>query len=154
MLPASKFCIPVRGLTASNGGTQIVGYVDRKGYDFCSIDTYMTTVDAVGNHPTTFKLGHSDDTYVTNAADLTDFVGSTATSTSSGWVIPDFSTTTATDNTVKMNVDCRAMKRYLHLEIVPVTTQTCWSFANLFRGKEMPVSTTEVNVLAVVNGTV
>jgi len=150
MLPASKFCIPIRGLTATATGTQITGYVDRKGYDFCSIDTYMTTSDAPTNNPSTFKLGHSDDTYVTNASDITDFVGDG----SGGWTIPSFSTATTTDNTVKMNVDCRGLKRYLHLEIVPLTTQTCWSFANLFRGKEQPVSTTEVNVLAVVNGTV
>lgn len=148
MLSISKFALPIRGVTASNGGTQITGYVDRQGFNYCTLSVFMTTAAVASNNPSTFKLGESDDTYVTNAADITAFVGDGT----GGWTIPSFSTATTTDNVVMMNVDCRARKRYLHIEVVPLTTQTAWAMANLFRAEQMPDTSTEANVIALVNG--
>lgn len=130
MLPNSKVCLPIDGLTASNAGTQIVGYVDTLGFDFVKLDVIMTTAAVASNNPSMFKLGDCADTYVTNASDITAFVGDGV----GGWTIPDFSV--AVGNVVQFNVDCRALERYLHVEVVPITTHTAWAVANLFRGVE------------------
>ena len=147
-MPNSKVTIPIRGVTGANGATHIMGYVDRMGYDFVSIDIYLTTTNNATNNPSTFKLGDCADTNLTSAADITACVGDGT----GGWTIPDFNTATTTNNIVKMNVDCRGLERYLHIEVVPLTTMTCWAFANLFRAKESPDTSTEAGVIALVNG--
>jgi len=148
MLPQGKHALMIRGLTASNGGTEIMGYIDTLGADFATIDVFMTTADAATNNPSTFKIGDSADTYLTNATDITALVGDGT----GGWTIPSFSTATTTNNIVKFNVDCSATKRYLHLEIVPLLSQTAWAFANLFRNEQAPDSSTDAGVIALVAG--
>jgi hypothetical protein len=122
--------------------------VDRLGYDFMTLDVYLTTVDNATNNPSTFKLGDGDVTNVSSASDITAFVGDG----SGGWTIPTMSTATTTNNVVKFNVDCRGLKRYITLEIVPLTTMTCWAFAELFNGDDSPTNSTQANTIALVEG--
>lgn len=149
-VPNPKFALPIRSLTAAAAATHITGYVDCKGYNFCSIDVSCFPGHTTAtNNPTVFKLGESADTYMTNATDITAFVGDGV----GGWTIPNVPTVTTTPYTVKFNVDCRALERYLHIEVVPLgASMTATAYANLFRAEETPITTTEAGVLAVVNG--
>ena len=145
MLPATKQVIVISQASTTNAATAS-GNVDRLGFDFASIDILMATSNDTTNNPTVLKLAQSDDTVVSNFADITAFVGGG----SGGFTIPDSVTTG--DNTYKMNVDCRGLKRFLKLSISPLTTQVITSIANLSRGDTAPTTITSANVLALVEG--
>ena len=53
---------------------------------------------------------------------------------------------------MKFNVDLKGRERYLRLSISPLTTQVITAIANLYRGDEAPVNTTDANVKALVEG--
>lgn len=120
------------------------GNIDTLGYDFVTIDVITTTSNNVTNNPSVLKLSESDDTVVTNFADISGFVGDT------DFTIPN--SVTSGDWGVKFNVDCRARKRYLKVSVSPLTTQTITAIANLSKGDEAPVSTTSANVNALIEG--
>ena len=103
MLPASKLVLAVDGLTASAAGTQVIGYVDRLGYDFVSLDVKIEA--AATNAPTVLKLGDAAVTNVTSATDIVALTGGTATSSTVGFVIPALGTSAG--NIMKLNCDCR-----------------------------------------------
>lgn len=150
MLPIAKQAVMINGLTAAAAATQITGYVDTLGYDFCTVDlTALPGHTTATNNPTVLKLGESADTYMTNATDITAFVGDGA----GGFTIPNVPTVTTTPFTAKMNVDCRARYRYLHLEVVPLGgNMTGSAIANLFRAEQLPNTAAETGCLVVVNG--
>jgi len=149
MLPGpGKHQLMIRGVTASAGGTQIIGYADLKGFDVCEIDVFLTTSDDTTNNPTMFKLGDASVTNVTSATDITAFVGDGT----GGWTIPAAHTATTTNDVYKFHVDCRGLDRYLHLEIMPLLNASCWAFANLYRAEQGVDSSTDANTVALVAG--
>ena len=151
MLPQSKQYIMMDLLSAAAASTA-TGRVDTQGFDFVSIDTVMATSVAT-NPPTRLRLMESDDTVVTNFANIVPFTGGTAVSATVGFVIPNSRTNTNTFYGVKFNVDLRGRKRYLRLEVSPTdTTQIITAVANLHRGDEAPVNTTDANVLVLAEG--
>jgi len=151
MLPQGKQMIIIDQASTTAAFTA-TGRIDTVGFDFVTIDTTMATSTAT-NPPTTFRLMESDDTVVTNFANIVPFTGGTATSATVGFVIPNSRVNTNTFYGVKFNVDLRGRKRYLRLEIATAdTTQVITSIANLYRGDEAPVNTTDANVLALVEG--
>ena len=123
MVPNAKFALPIRGLTASNGGTQMYGYVDTLHYDHAIISVYMTTSNDTTNNPSVLKLSESDDTVVTNFANISGAVGDT------DFTIP--AADTSASAIYKFNVDLRGRKRYIKLSVTPVTTQGVHAIANL-----------------------
>lgn len=122
------------------------GNIDTMGYDFLSLDVITTTSNAVTNNPSVLKLAESDDTVVSNFSDITEFVGDGT----GGFTIPD--AVTSGDWGVKFNVDLRGRKRYLKLSVSPVTTQTISGIGNLTKAEQSPVSATDANVKALVEG--
>lgn len=158
MLPISKFALMVNDLTAAAAATHLTGYVDTLGCDFCTINFAANPGHTTAtNNPTVFKLGESADTYMTNATDIASFVGydtaALLAAAGAGFVIPNVPTVTTTPYAVQMNVDTRALARYLHLEVVPLgASMTATAHASLFRAEQLPNTTTESGVLAVVNG--
>jgi len=142
-VPAIKSTVMIDQASTTNAATA-AGNVDTIGFDFCTILTTMATSSAVTNNPTVFNLLESDDTVVTNFATISGFVGDT------DWTIPAAVTTGGW--TVQMNVDTRARKRYLRLNISPLTTQVITSVASLGRGEESPNDATSAGVDAVVSG--
>lgn len=137
MNPATKQVIVVSQASTTNAATAS-GNIDTLGYDYVSIDLIMATSNDVTNNPTVLKLSESDDTIVTNFADISGSVGDTdftiaAAVTSGNWGM-------------KFNVDCRARKRYIKLSVSPVTTQLVTVIANLSKGDVSPVNTTDANV--------
>jgi len=145
MLPQGKQVICIAQSSTTNAATA-TGNIDTLGFDFCTLDVIMATSNDTTNNPTVFKLQESDDTTVTNFADITAFVGDGT----GGWTIP--AAVTSGNWGAKFNVDLRGRKRYLRLSISPLTTQVITAIANLYRGDEAPVNTTDADVKALVEG--
>lgn len=148
MVPGnSKTVVNLLG-TGVTAGATVTANIDTLGADFCSIDLVLGTSNTVSNKPSTLKLSESDDTVVTNFADITKFVGGGA----GGFTIPNADT--SNPNVYRFNVDCRARKRYLRLTATPLTTQQAVMVARLGRLDESPSSATETGtgVLALVEG--
>jgi len=146
MLPSSKQVIVIAQVDITAAATQTAN-IDTLGYDFMSLDVIMGTSDDATNNPSTFKLAESDDTVVTNFGDITAFVGDGT----GGWTIPAADTANTTG--FKFNADLRGRKRYLKLTIAAVgTNQLTTAIANLHRGDEAPVNTTDAGVVALVEG--
>ncbi len=145
MRNATKQAIVISQASTTNAATAS-GNIDTLGFDFLSLDVLMATSNDTTNNPTVFKLAESDDTVVTNFADITAFVGDGA----GGFTIP--AAVTQGDNTLKMNVDLRPRKRFLKLSISPLTTQVITAIANLSLGDTEPTNITQANVLALVEG--
>lgn len=133
----TKQVIAINQASTTNAGTAS-GNVDTLGYDFCSIDVITTTSNAVSNNPSVLKLSESDDTVVTNFADVSGAVGDT-----------DFTIANAVTEGnwgVRFNVDCRPRKRYLKVSVSPVTTQSITAIAMLSKGDEGPTDATGADV--------
>jgi hypothetical protein len=132
--------------SSTTAGATASGNVDRLGYDFVTIDVLLPTADAVSNKPTVLKLSESDDTVVTNFANVSGFVGGT------DFTIPNAITaaTSISQPYATLNVDCRGRKRYLKLSVSPQTTQVVTAVAHLTRAKVMPSTSSQATV--VVNG--
>lgn len=141
MNPVSKQVIAINQASTTNAGTAS-GNVDTLGYDYATIDVITTTSDDTTNNPSVLKLSESDDTVVTNFANVSGTVGDT------DWTIP--AAVTTGDWGVKFGVDLRARKRYLKVSLSPLTTQSVTAIANLFKGDEGPDSSTDANVVALV----
>lgn len=145
---ATKQVVIIAQSSTTNAATA-AGNVDTKGYDFASIDVLMATSNDTTNNPTVFKLAESDDTVTTNFSDITVFVGDD----SDGWTIPAAETAaTNAPNAFKFNVDLSGRKRYLRLSISPLTTQVITAIANLSKAEQSPVSSTDANVKALIEG--
>lgn len=144
---ALKSAIVINASAATNGATA-TGMIDTKNYDWLTLDILGTTSNNSTNKPSVFKLQESDDTNITNAVDITKFVGGGV----GGWTVPTQPTQTQDVKLYKMNVDTRHRKRYLFLSISPVTTQTFTAIANLGKAEQSPIAAADANVLALVEG--
>lgn len=140
-IPRCKQVIAINQASTTNAGTAS-GNIDTLGFDFADIDVITTTSNAVTNNPSVLKLSESDDTVVTNFADVSGAVGDT------DFTIP--AAVTTGNWGVKFRVDLRGRKRYLKVSVSPLTTPTITALANLSRGDESPNGTTEANVATLV----
>lgn len=145
MNPATKQVIMISQASTTNAATA-TGNIDTLDFDYLSLDVIMATSNDTTNNPTVFKLAESDDTVVTNFADITEFVGDD----SDGWTVPAAVTSGLWG--VKFNVDLRARKRWLKLSISPLTTQIITAIGNLSKAQSLPVNTTSANVKALIEG--
>jgi hypothetical protein len=93
-------------------------------HDYCTIVVLGTTTDTTTDQPTVLKVQECDTTVASSFADITAFVGGTATSTSVGYVIPAGRTATAINVIAVFNINMIRRKRYLRVLISPATTQT------------------------------
>lgn len=143
---AFKTDVFLQTTSLTNGATGTAN-LDTMGFDAVSIDLISTTSDNTTNNPSVLKFSESDDTVVTNFADITALVGDGT----GGYVIPAWHTNTATAKTVTYNIDLRTRKRYLKLTISPLTTQSFTAIAKFYKGELAPVNTTDANVLALVS---
>lgn len=145
----AKKVLVLNQASTTNGATAS-GNIDTLGYDYVNLDVIMTTSNDATNNPSVLKLSESDDTVVTNFADITEFVGDGT----GGFTIPSAITAaTSIDGPyATFNVNCRGRKRYLKLSVSPVTTQSITAIAQLGRAHEEPVGTTDQSVSVIVNG--
>lgn len=145
MRPAVKQVIAINGASTTNAATAS-GNIDTLGFEYVSIDVTTTTSNAATNNPSVLKISESDDTVVTNFADITAFVGDGV----GGFTVPNSVTSGVWG--VKLNVDLRARKRYLKVTVSPLTTQVISAVANLSLGKTSPTDATGAGVKALVEG--
>ena len=139
-------------LHLANAGTKMViipvsvatnatatGNIDTLGYDYVKVLVLLDTAASTSNNPVVCKLSESDDTVVTNFADVTGFVGDAT----DGFTIPNASASVG--QVVEMNIDCRARKRYLKVSLTPGTAaQVMGAVAVMGRAE----SSTEARALA------
>jgi hypothetical protein len=111
------------------------GNIDTLGHDFAVVDLIESASNAATNNCSVLKISESDDTVVTNFADVSGLVGDT------DFTIPA-SVTSGVQVVAQMRIDCRGRKRYLKLTASPVTTQVLTGVAQLFLSDEVPVSAT------------
>ena len=133
MRPSLESKVVINDSGVTNGETA-TGNIDTLGYDWLTLDVMMTTSNAVTNNPSTLKLSESDDTVVTNFANISGAVGDT------DFTIPNADTSASA--IYKFNVDLRGRKRYIKLSVTPLTTQGVHAIANLGLGDEAPVAAT------------
>lgn len=145
MRPQTKQVIVIDSASTTNAATA-TGNVDTLGFDFLSLDVKTGTSNAVTNNPSVLKLAESDDTVVSNFADITEFVGDGV----GGFTIPNAVTQGGWG--VKFNVDLRKRKRFLKLSVSPVTTQIIDAIGNLSLGEESASDATAAGVKALVQG--
>ena len=91
----------------------VTGNIDTLGYEEVKVCVLLDSSASTSNNPSTLKLSESDDTVVTNFADITGFEGDAT----DGFTIPAVSASLPT--VVDLAVDCRARKRYLKLTLTP-----------------------------------
>ncbi len=143
---AQKSVVVIKPASVATNATS-TGNIDRLGYDYAAIDIVLDSQSSTTSKPAVLKLSESDDTVATNFADITAFTGGTSTG---NFTIPNAS---AAANIVRMNVDCRARKRYLKVSLTPGdAAQIACVTANLSRGKDAPLTATEHGVSALVTG--
>jgi len=132
--------------TAAIGATATATLtIDTLGYDAASIK-----VMRAGNASTVFanvlKVEEGDTT--SSYANVTALVGDGA----GGFTIPAAAGSTSTTDIVKLDVDCRARKRYLKVSYTPGASATCGLVACLSRAEVSPENAAAAGVAALVNG--
>lgn len=142
MTPQMKAYVAINAAAPTNGET-VTGIIDRLDYDWMKIDVVASTSNVVSNKPSTIKLMESDDTVVTNFANISGAVGGT------DFTIPNANTaaTALIQNIYSFNVDLKARKRYIRVSYTPLTTQTVTVLANLGRGRQAPVTAAKANAM-------
>ena len=152
MNPQLKAVVAINAVSASNAGTATSSVIDTLGYDWATIDVWATTQSAStqAGSPSILKLQESDNTTATNFVDVVGFRGGSATATNVDFVVGIGRT--AGINNYKLNVDCRARKRYLSVVVSPTTTQTFYGLANLGKGENAPIDATKAGVLSLIDG--
>ncbi len=137
MLPTPK-TVAVFSASTTNAATAS-GNIDTRGYSYAVIELIESASNAATNNCSVLKVSESDDTVVTNFANVSGLVGDT------DFTIPN-SVTSGVQVVAQMRVDLRGRKRYLKLSASPVTTQVLTGVAHLHRGEEAPVDATDANV--------
>jgi hypothetical protein len=130
------------GTTASSGTATLT--IDRLDYDHASI-----VVARAANASTTFasvlKVAESDDN--SSYSDITAFVGGGT----GGFTIPTV-TSTGSVSLVRLDVDCRARKRYLKVSVTPSTAVNVAIEARLSRGHVFPATAADAGLIGSVSG--
>jgi hypothetical protein len=124
--PSPKSVIVISPTSTTNGATT-TGSFDTRGFDYVVIDVCSTTSNNATNNFSVLTLSEGDTTssYAAVSTGDTDFTIA--------------NTATAADAVVaQWRVDLRGRKRYLKVTASPVTTQTIWSHATMFRADAMP----------------
>jgi hypothetical protein len=144
----AKRVILINNSSTTNAATA-AGYADCLGHDYLSISVLLPTADVVSNSPSVLRILESDlttsPTAPTNYATISGFVSGT------DYTIPA-AITAATSITLPFavfNLDLRARKRFIRLEVSPRTTQIVTAEAVLTRSEQTPVPTSSSATLTV-----
>lgn len=137
MRNSMKQVIAINQASTTNAATA-TGNIDTLGYDQLDVDIITTTSNDTTNNPSVLKLSESDDTVVTNFADISGAVGDTdftiaAAVTSGNWG-------------AKFRVALKGRKRYIKVSVSPVTTQVITAIGNLSRAEQSPESASNAGV--------
>ena len=140
-LQSSKVEVLLSTLASVATNTTNYGYIDTLGWDYAKV---IATVGTAASTSDAFKTIYlTEGTNSTAATAIVAFTGTTGsvTTSASGFVIPNFSTSEPT--AVVLNVDLRKRERYLRVNTAPGTAAAVSVVALLTRGREaMPSSDT------------
>ena len=103
--------VAIKPQSVTSGATAS-GFVDTLGYDEAAVDVVLDSQASTTSNPSVLKLMQSDITDATGFANVTGFVGDAT----DGFVIPPAGTAATV---VRLNVDMRARKRYLRVDVSP-----------------------------------
>ena len=142
MLPVAKGAIVISPTSTTNAATT-TGTLDTLGYDFAVIDVMSTTSNDTTNNFSVLKIEEGDTTSAYSA--ITALTGDGT----GGFTIPAADTSTPVI-VATFHIDLTGRKRHLKLSASPVTTQTIWAQAKLFRGDEIPSTATKANASVLV----
>lgn len=130
---------------ASVSNTTDTIVVDRRGFDYVSIDLILGTAAAT-TAPTVLKIQESDTTDASNYSDITEFVGGGT----GGFTIPARVLISAAEMYARFCVDCRGKKRYLRTQVTLGTTASSTQRAGLSRAETAPITAAGVGAKAFV----
>lgn len=140
--------VPLKvGTAATNATTHYT--IDRLGYDLATIDVIQSPASATDSADkwVVLKVAHGDTTAVSSASDISAFVGSTATSVTSGFVIATTSNTSS-PTTHRLQIDCRYRGRYLFLIVQPDANNGAFAaVASLSRARQTPSSASDLGAI-------
>ena len=139
MLPTMKSSVLIHTNSASNATN--VGYVDRRGFDFATIDVIGRTEAATDTVPALLTLYHGDTTTINTATTYLLITGGTDFTMRS--LVATVASTGSFRSLQKINVDLRGRRRYLFVRYTPSTTaatEEVTVIANLMRAKEAPLA--------------
>lgn len=149
MLPNLKTFLCIADVSTTNGATAS-GLIDTLGYKSLHLGVAQATSNSTSNKLTVCKVTESDTSNGTFSA-IPSLTGGTATSTSVGFVIPA-AITSGGPQLYLLNADLRGRKRWLKLELSPVTTQILGAWGMLGRGEQNPAPAVATGQALVVNG--
>jgi len=118
---------------------------DTSGFDEAVVDVEFGTNTTTNGKPALFSWLESDDTVVTNFAAITALTGGT---NSGNFTIPAQSAL-GVGGLVQFQIDLRARKRYLQLQMTPGTSgaQVLSVNAQLHRAEQLPVSAAQKSII-------
>jgi hypothetical protein len=126
----------------ATGSSAVTLVADMLGYDYASF-TVLRGSNASTVFASVLKIEESDDN--SSYANVSGFVGGT------DYTIPTV-TDTAGTSVVKLDVDCKARKRYLKVTATPAASMPVAVTGRLSRGAEAPATASEAGVLGWVKG--
>lgn len=113
------------------------GIIDTLGYEECKVSVLLDSAASTTNNPSALNLQEADTTDASNFSTISGFEGDT------DFTIPAVSATLPT--TIDMDVDCRARKRYLRVQLTPGgAAMICGVTAVLGKAKESPSASVAV----------
>ena len=126
--------------TISSGATTSAR-INRANYNYAVIDLIMpaatSTVVTNAYKWLTLTLGEDDTTSISNATNITAFVGTTNSTSATGFVIPAQNDTT-NPQILRLMVDCKARKKNLFLTVMaPTTAAAVAVIAQLIRPEQL-----------------
>lgn len=131
MIPAqdTKFVSLKLGSVATNATA--TANIDTLGYQYLTVVVDLDTQSATSSNPAVLKLSESDDTVVTNFADISGFVGDT------DFTIPIAETTKTEKLAARFDVDLRNRKRYIRFSLTSAgAAQIAGALAMLSRAQD------------------
>lgn len=151
--PQGNKILPLKVGTAATNATASLT-IDRLGYEYANVivSTGVASATDSADKWVSLVLKEGDTSAVSSASNIAAFVGSTASSVTSGFVLPTHNDT-ASPSCISLHVDCRARKRYLFLVTQPDPNQATYAVtAILSKGKVAADTTTEQGVNCFVSG--
>jgi hypothetical protein len=120
--------------------------IDTIGYDAASV-AVLRASNASTVFANVIKIADSDDN--STYTDVTALVGGGT----GGFTIPAIAASaTGSASILKLDVDCKARKRYLRVSYTPGASATVSIVARLGRAEETPVAASDVGVIGIVKG--
>lgn len=132
--------------TSLTNGASATGRIDTLGFKFLDLTVFQTTSNSTSNKLATCKLTEADVTSSSSASSITAFVGGGT----GGFTIPAADATNP--QLYDFRVDLRGRKRYIFIEVSPVTTQTLYALGKLHKGEQPPVDATAEGIALLVEG--